>query len=275
MPGFASCAACHGFVADLSIACVHCAAPPPRRRSLARYLLTRLVGVASAVTLMACYGDTSHYDCYDSGDCYEACTTDADCLEGDYCDEATWTCEPSSTCYADADCPVGMECDEPRNTCLPVEPCTTSADCDLDERCEPATGTCVPATPCWYGTACEEGTECDYAEQVCVPCVGSECGACTGEVTCEYSPPDCPEGTQPAIEDGCYTAACIADAVCAAEACAALDETACIASEECGPSYVGINCTNPDGSPCTGGGGCTCESYEYDACLPVIPPPDA
>jgi len=273
MPGFATCHACDGFVADLAAPCPHCHAPPPRRRALARYLATRLLGVATAVTLMACYGAT--YDCYDCDPV--PCVTDADCAQGAYCEQGNpgfRECVWSGTCSTDDQCPAGQTCDESRSTCVPNEnPCTSNADCLIPtERCDFTRGECVPALPCNYdGAACGEGARCDGEWGVCVPCYGLECGECRAEVTCAETPPACPEGTEPAVAGGCYTAACIQTATCDAEWCSALDETACAADPGCEPTYVGINCSNPDGGgPCTPDA-CVCESYEYGACVPLPP----
>jgi hypothetical protein len=277
MQGLACCAACGGFIPDPSAACLHCGAPPAPRRGLARFLLTRLLGVAASVTLMACYGDMSHYDCYDDGTC--PCYADSECPTGEYCEEATTQqCEWGGTCTDDLDCPDGYDCDESRSTCVPAAPddgCQSHYDCALPEQqCDFATGACVPAVSCEdEGASCGEGARCEPALGICVPCDGEACGTCTGEVTCATPPPACPEGTRPAIEYGCYTAACIAEATCVAEECLALDREACSASGICEPVYIGIDCTNPDGSPCSSGAGCTCASYEYDRCVPTEPPP--
>jgi hypothetical protein len=249
MPGFASCPACSGFILDPRAACVHCGAPPAPRRGLARFLLVRLLGVASSVTLMACYGMT--YDCPNNR--CDACYDDADCASGEQCDQTTGECVPvTHWCDGDDDCPTGERCD--------VE----------WHLCEPA------GTPCGFdGATCGEGSRCDPVEEICVPCDAATgaCGACDGEVTCAATPPACPPGTQPAIEAGCYTAACIPDATCVALACAAHDEPACIADPACAPVYQGINCTNPEGDPCTTDPVCTCESYVFDGCEPAPPPP--
>ena len=64
MPDLACCPACNGFVDDIERACPHCGATPAPRRGLMRYLALRVFGAAATVTLMACYGITSDYDCY-------------------------------------------------------------------------------------------------------------------------------------------------------------------------------------------------------------------
>lgn len=272
-PGFACCAACGGFVLDPAAPCIHCDVAPAPRRRLARFLLTTVLGCAASVTLMACYGMT--YDCDDSpGLCSNICYQDTDCTNGYYCDDSTSTCQWGGNCYSPNDCPTGYECDQVRSTCVPSDGCDSNAECPGGTRCDTATRVCVPATACgWDGSLCGEGFVCDPSYSVCVPCEGDACGSCLGEVTCAWTPPECPDGTRPAITDGCYNAGCIAEATCVAEECLALDETECIASATCDPSYVGINCTNPDGSPCTGGSGCTCESYEYDHCEPMAANP--
>jgi hypothetical protein len=278
MASLSTCHACGGFVADLEHECPHCAAPPVRRRALWRALALRLVGAASAVTLMACYGAT--YDCYDDN-CYPTyCTADNQCSQGEYCaltpdllGECTW----SGTCYDDDGCIDGWRCDLPRSTCVPGEAppqCTSHWDCLVPyERCD-VTSVCVASVPCDYdGALCGEGWRCEEFASTCVPCAGAACGACTGDVTCTDTAPACPEGTQPAIADGCYTASCIPTATCTAEACALhTDEASCSADPACAATYRGVNCTGPDGGECTPETPCTCESYELE-CVPAAVAP--
>jgi hypothetical protein len=290
MPSLASCHRCQGFVADVSNPCPHCDAPPPRWRRVARVLASAVLGSVSLMTLMACYGATSlpGEDCYTSadpaacqcqqyGDCTE-CVVDLDCLQGEYCRDDLYpaSCEWSGTCSDDTQCPPEMVCDPSRATCTPgVRPgCTSHDDCFTpSERCDFETRACVPTTVCGAGLpGCDEGFACDWSFSICVPCDEESCGSCVGEIECTTPPPLCPEDAQPAIgEDGCYTGGCVTDATCAAAACAILDELACDASPDCSPVYGGVNCSNPDGQPCGGGGACTCESYVFVDC--VVEPP--
>lgn len=52
-----------------------------------------------------------------------------------------------------------------------------------------------------------------------------------------------------------------------ADGCAALDEPACMITEGCSASYTGVDCTHPDGGPCTPGAPCTCDSFVFARCL--------
>lgn len=269
-PGLACCAACGGFIVDPAAACIHCDVPPAPRRRLARFLLTAILGAAASVTLMACYGMT--YECDrvgPNGLCNGVCYADTDCGDGYYCDDSTATCEWGGYCYNVGECPTGYECDLIRTTCVPSDGCDSNAECPGGTRCDPDSRMCVPEPPCGIDGLCGEGLVCDPSYLVCVACADDACGSCLGEVLCGSNPPECPDGTRPAIANLCYNGGCIAEATCVAEECLLLDEAACTASATCDPSYVGINCTNPDGSPCTGGTGCTCESYEYDRCVPA------
>ncbi len=282
MPHLAACHRCQGFVADAARPCPHCDAEPPRWRRVARALSIAVIGAVSSMTLMACYGAMPNepwcnYDdpacrCDYYGECEDACSVDADCLSGEYCNTSSWTCEWSGYCSDDLNCPDTMVCDPTRGTCHPGidERCESHYDCLLPaERCDFVTGDCAPTVACGVGLlGCEEGTVCDASFGICVPCTGDACGTCSGEVTCAVEPLDCADGSVPAVSlDGCYTGGCLTDATCAAEACAALDETACDAEPTCQPVYGGVNCSNPDGSPCSGGASCTCESFVFLSCI--------
>lgn len=272
-----TCTACGGFVVDVAAPCVHCGAIAPRRRALWRALAVHLLGAASAVTLMACYGMT--YDCADpANNCMtDECTADVQCAQGSICDLTSgWGhCVWTGTCYEDSQCAPGLMCDVERGTCVPVAEhgCTSHADCDPPlTRCDPMTDGCVPTTGCGPGTACGVGARCDPAWSICVPCAQEACGVCAGELTCTDPAPDCGDGLVPAVADGCYTGACLADATCVAEACAPLTEVECAADPRCLATYRGIDCTGPDGGACTPEA-CTCAAYEYDACVPAADPP--
>jgi hypothetical protein len=273
MPSLASCPSCSGFIVDVERACPHCGAAPRPRRTLARYLALQVFGAAATVTLMACYGGGAYYDCYDAGTC--GCTDDAECSIGTYCDTpydgGVGTCTWSGECWGPDQCAGGFTCDYDRQTCVPG--CAEDSECYSGEVCDLATSTCVPGEYCLYdGAVCGVGERCDPYQGVCVPCAGAECGSCSEEATCGYSPPACPEGTIAAVEDGCYNASCIEVAVCLAAECTPLDEPACLASDTCAPTYVGIDCTDPDGAPCTETTAmCTCESFELAGCVPDPP----
>jgi hypothetical protein len=85
-------------------------------------------------------------------------------------------------------------------------------------------------------------------------------GQCSGQVTCNLAPPQCPTGTTPGIEDGCYTGYCIPLVDCAPTDCASLtDETSCTARSDCEAVYTGSDCTCDDS-------GCTCTTLTFERC---------
>lgn len=281
VPTLTSCPACGGFLAPTLARCPHCDVAPPARHRLRGVLASLLLAATSAVTLMACYGVGPRYECDDGyADCTAWCSIDEHCGQGSYCNEAYGECEWGGTCGSDdVPCPDGYACDVVRSTCVPVEEpprCEAASDCTWGlEYCDLATGACVPTTTCGPGqTGCEATEVCEWELGLCVPCTGEACGTCLGEVTCADAPPVCPEGTRPArFDGGCYTGGCVEEATCAAEACAALDEAACVVSDTCDAFYVGVGCTGPDGEPCAPGGSCTCESFVFDRCEPAPTPP--
>jgi hypothetical protein len=50
--------------------------------------------------------------------------------------------------------------------------------------------------------------------------------------------------------------------------CAAInDEADCLARPDCAAYYEGIDCTNPNGTPChSGDADCTCADFEFASC---------
>ncbi len=149
--------------------------------------------------------------------------------------------------------------------------------CETDEICGDGCycteqNTCEEGGFCDENGACQEGFVCDYRGS-CVPdeTVEPEI-TCQGEVVCDIETPICPVGSTPAISEGCYTGECMAKDECpdgAPFACSDLntDEDACLANDECGAVYKGVNCTSPSGEECTSGSAdCSCESFEFDYC---------
>jgi hypothetical protein len=109
-------------------------------------------------------------------------------------------------------------------------------------------------------------------------------GTCQGEVTCDEAPPECPEGTNPGINDqGCYTGLCIADEDCPDGApvfCSDhLDVETCEADARCEVIYRGINCIDPtpnDGTTCEDpADDCQCEEYRFHECAEIEEPAPA
>ena len=85
-------------------------------------------------------------------------------------------------------------------------------------------------------------------------------GSCTGDVACATLPPECPTGTTPGINQGCWSGFCIPLDQCEQlPACAGNDEDRCVAASYCDPIYQGVNCV------CEGDA-CTCESWDFQSC---------
>ncbi len=139
--------------------------------------------------------------------------------------------EPAKCNSAD-DCQVGESCDTGDTLCLVACDSATLDDC-------PCTGICRPATE---------------------PEPDPDPGLCYGEVFCDGLPPDCPGGTVPGIDNGCWSGACIALADCEDPPLVCADiagEDECVAAG-CQPVYRGEACTcDPD---------CSCERWIYQRC---------
>ena len=222
------------------------------------------------------------YECDDRSSCVpsdpdDECTEDSQCETGSFCDESTGQCVPSTECTNDEQCPDGQTCDEERGTCIPA-PCDENSDCPTGSYCDLGSGQCVDSSACGPEGECPDGMECDSETNTCVPDLPDP-ATCQGEVTCDEAPPSCPEGTNPGIVNGCYNGECIADEDCPDGApvyCS--DHTAqadCLADDSCEAIYRGLNCTDPDGVPCTEEeANCTCESFTFYECVdPGTPTP--
>lgn len=178
--------------------------------------------------------------------------------------------------------------------------CSTHDDCvaiHFTSGCSGGEGfqdpTCVPSgfeacadepageeTGCYSDLECDDGTHCN-AEEVCLPppgdCEGAGCDLacygycvpddpdsgpyCTGLVVCGAPPPDCPAGTEPGLENGCWTGECVPAEDCQTEpGCEErTDEPSCLAHAGCQALYVGIGCSCDAES-------CSCEEWDFDAC---------
>jgi hypothetical protein len=206
-----------------------------------------------------CYCDPA------SGVCVEAgyCTTDADCPDGTTCDESRNSCDPDGTPFAcddDADCGFGAYCDEATGSCIPSWTCDPAdpAACGTGYTCQD--GTCVPI-PCEDNDDCAAGCYCDTASGSCVEscyCTTDDEAVAGGFGYCDEPRNTCMPGSDPT------------------PACEELTTQAdCTAREDCSNVYRGLNCSDPDGLPCTDGEAmCTCETYVWDECVTdaAVPP---
>ncbi len=171
------------------------------------------------------------YDCLDvdgaqykqcvasSGMCQDLglCESDAECLEGEICNDTLNICAPGCTedgqcagdlvctlarcvspCTANADCIAPAECEEDGHCripgacetwaeCPPVNYCAKDTGmctpgCQIDEQCADASlacedGACVPRG-CEHNYQCSFEEECDKATGDCVPMTRDHCAVC-------------------------------------------------------------------------------------------------
>ena len=127
-------------------------------------------------------GNTSFYSCDPETD--QACAA-IDCGPGYHCDEECYPYDAGGGAGSAGGSGSGGMCSP---TCVPDQTCA-SVDCGPGYTCamECSTGTCYPT---------------------CVP-TNTGPGSCTGTVTCNSAPPQCPTGTTAGIANGCYTGYCI------------------------------------------------------------------
>ena len=71
------------------------------------------------------------------------CVSDADCAEGQVCEDGACTDAPAPECETDADCAEGQVCEDGVCTDAPVPECEADADCAEGQMCED--GVCVEA----------------------------------------------------------------------------------------------------------------------------------
>jgi len=191
-----------------------------------------------------------------TSDCKSACTKDADCDDGIFCNGVESCDVDTGLCVALSSCPPFLDgcvvrggiCDEATDTCLddPDDAaCDDGVFCNGVESCDVATGTCVAigSCPLFVDGCVTRGAICDEATDTCLDdpddaacddgifCNGVEsCDAATGLCVAVGS---CP----PTIPTGCVTP----DSIC--------DEATdmCLDDLDDGKCPVGTTC-QPDGS---------------------------
>lgn len=95
------------------------------------------------------------------------CEDDADCAAGQECDDSgslnVCVDGPYPACTSDASCQNGEFCNTETNTCEEEGPatCDTNSDCADSEICNAETRTCEPGTE---GGKCESDADCDGGE---------------------------------------------------------------------------------------------------------------
>lgn len=100
---------------------------------------------------------------------FPECRSDADCPDGEVCQNGVCVTAPGPECTTDADCANGEVCVNGVCEEAPAPECTTDADCAegmvcVDGVCEEA-----PAPECTSNGDCAEGEVCE--DGVCVPAV--------------------------------------------------------------------------------------------------------
>jgi hypothetical protein len=115
----------------------------------------------------------------------EPCAADADCGQGEVCDEGAGSCRPG--CAADADCAPTTRCGEggfcvSRGTCDAQAPCAGAG-----EVCDTCQGRCVlgpeGARVCQSDANCFEGQFCDPCAKIC-RAQGQPCEPCQEDLAC-------------------------------------------------------------------------------------------
>jgi hypothetical protein len=141
------------------------------------------------------------------GFCFSAC---------EQLDEAT--CETDETCRVikDATCSIFGDCLTDFLGCVstdqfqdPSLDCTTITDADSCSR-NPACTAYHVSGGC---TITQNEPTCESRFAFCGP-EGRGSGNCTEQAACDRLPPNCPSGTTPGVENGCFTDTCIPNEFC-------------------------------------------------------------
>jgi len=177
----------------------------------------------------------------------QACTSDANCPSGEYCNAGI--CTPSALCTgATADCPTGQYCDG-RSTCVPG--CDATDDCaavNASFVCNTATHACEPPTcaddaACPSGQVCVSGS-CRDSDSLCrfnyecgggAECVDGRClTTCGGAVSCPAGQ-SCTNGYCQYPTGDCNGVTCNAGEACTNGTCLAIctSDTTCGAGNFC------------------------------------------
>lgn len=140
--------------------------------------------------------------------------------------------------------------------CYEGDACAEGYTCNAAEICREPPG-------CWSDDASNDDSPggalpCDICYGYCVP--DDDPGSCVGDVGCRAAVPDCPPGTIPGVENGCWTGYCISFEDCdELPECPGLAEEPCVSRSDCSAFYEGIDCT-------CAGDSCTCSEWIYDGC---------
>jgi len=127
------------------------------------------------------------------------CVFDADCEEGELCEDAVCVPSGGQPCSSTLDCAEGEVCED--DVCVAAGGCTEDADCDDDLFCN-GIESCADATSetdavCVDGDEpCEAGEICLEDSDECVECVDD--ADCEEDETCDgnmCNASGCPEGT--------------------------------------------------------------------------------
>jgi Cys-rich repeat protein len=121
-----------------------------------------------------------------------ACTDNSDCPAGEICSEGT--CEPPvGPCEDDQDCPEGAICDLDSHVCVPGAPCADDTECDgLDNFC--GVGFCDPGNQTCAIEPQNEGQNCTEDDDACTISNVCQGGVCAGVPLCNPECSTCSDG---------------------------------------------------------------------------------
>jgi Cys-rich repeat protein len=233
----------------------------------------------------ACPTSSNPY-CEASGACGK-CTNNTDCMTGThagpFCDATTGAC--GAACTTDAECGAGKWCEETEGVCTPQLANGTGMPTDVDHTNPTLNGTCTTAAAtvvCKSGVCDTKDNECGYGDgegpctssngaTVCQSGVCASGGANGGLCVACASNSECPSGTKCNSTTNvcvrCATPSCATTTVDAGPACQT-DENCpqgdyCTASGACAP-------TLPEGASCTRATECQSDQCTLGICSIVV-----
>lgn len=131
--------------------------------------------------------------------------------------ESACSTDPECRVVKDARCNVSLDCETDFMGCFPTDTQpATGTDCfRIFDGWECSRDSACTAMHYGVGGATRESQQQLRPFAMCVP-EGKSPGQCWSEATCDRLPPNCPSGTTPGLENGCYTGGCIPLDICEA-----------------------------------------------------------